>query len=104
MSFSKEKDFIIKQNVSYGCYKIFDFLNMETYVLGKEGISSIVQFKDLHCLKGVKAAYEKLIELGGTPPEINFPENIDKPYDLTGRMPRIHKSGPTPAPSLNRTP
>ena len=104
MTFTKKNEFVITQNISYGTSKVFDFLNMETYIRGSDCLSQTTQFKDLSCLKGVKAAYEKLIELGGTPPEIIFPDDVDHAYDLTGRMPRTHKSGPGPAPSLNRTP
>ena len=80
--------------------RIFDFLNMETYLADAQKcpVSSSKPIWELGCLKGAKMAYDRLISEDGTPPEIIWPNNLDDPIDLTKDIFKP-ANGRKPAPS-----
>jgi len=89
MKYEKLDDHLIKtHSYDYGStnIRLYDFLAMETYIIGpKNEIGSSKSIAELGCLKGAKLAYEELIEKGGKPPEIIWPDNLDQPVDLSNQ-------------------
>lgn len=100
----------VKDDVELGYYieakiiRVYDFLNMVTYLIGGNNerggtgisVTEPQKLSDLDSLEGARLAYEELIESGGTPPEIKFPNHTEKdkntaqdPYNLSRHRPRF---------------
>ena len=85
--------------------QVFDFLNLITFYYmagsdGRGGMTEPVRMSDMECLDGIEMAYNKLKELDGNPPEINFP----KPKGPTSAVSPITLTPKTTSPLKRRTP
>ncbi len=79
--------------------RVYDFLNMQTYIYSMHGDNrqptTPQNISDLDSLEGARLAYEELKKQGGKPPEINFPEQHSRKTHrgslspLAGRNPGI---------------